>query len=132
MNGAGCIILSHNTGRLMLGLRSSKVSDPHTWSLWGGKIEQKEVAKQTVLRELYEEAGYKGQGILIKINQIQSVQGTYHTFLYLVQKEFEPTLNWEHSDHLWFSVREWPTPLNTIAKQVKIAPTFIKMMKRFV
>ena len=38
--GAGCVFLAQDTGRLCLAHRSSAVEQPGTWGTWGGKSEE--------------------------------------------------------------------------------------------
>ena len=53
--GAGAIIVSEQSGRVMTVLRSSRESHPNTWSFAGGKVEVGETEIDGLRRELEEE-----------------------------------------------------------------------------
>jgi len=53
----GCI-LEHD-GKILLLLRHSHKPDGDTWALPGGKADPGETDKQAIVRELYEETGYR-------------------------------------------------------------------------
>ena len=57
VKASGCIFLSVSTGRILLQLRSRKVSHPSTWAFWGGKAHKEERPIDTLYRALNEEIG---------------------------------------------------------------------------
>jgi len=111
--GAGCIFMALDTGRLCLAHRSAAVEQPGTWGTWGGAMESGEDPAEAVRREVAEEAGYTGPLRLIPLMVFSHPSGfRYHNFLALVPREFEPRLNWETQDSAWFKPGEWPSPLH--------------------
>ncbi len=111
--GAGAIIMANDTKRILLPFRSSMVEQPHTWGTWGGAIDSGEDAKEAVIRELHEEAGYEGEILSIKLlTTFIDKSFRYDTFLIVVPHEFEPTLNWETERAEWFDTNDPPSPLH--------------------
>jgi 8-oxo-dGTP pyrophosphatase MutT (NUDIX family) len=111
--GAGCIILARDTGRICLPKRSKDVEQPHTWGTWGGAIDGREAPKAAAEREVREEAGYTGKLEIVPLYVYKHPSGfTYHNFLAIVDKEFEPELNWETSTYRWCSPTKLPSPLH--------------------
>ena len=111
--GAGCVFLAQDTGRLCLAHRSSAVEQPGTWGTWGGAIDTGEDPQEAVQREVREEAGYRGPIQLIPLMRFEHASGfRYHNFLALVPEEFQPQLNWESSGFAWFEPDQWPSPLH--------------------
>lgn len=110
--GAGCIIVAKNTGRILLPHRSAHVLEPHTWGTWGGAIDSDEDPQEAARREVEEEAGYSGSADLIPLAVFQKGNFKYHNFLAVVNDEFRPQLNWETQDYDWFEFGDWPSPLH--------------------
>lgn len=111
--GSGCIVLAADTGRILLAHRSKDVLEPHTWGGWGGAIDAGEDPKESAVREVFEEAGYRGKALAVEPLLVFS-KGSfrYHNFLMVVPQEFEPHLNWESQGSRWCEFGEWPTPLH--------------------
>ena len=112
--GAGIIILCPKTGRILLGLRSSEVMEPHTWGGFGGRIDEGEDPLEAALREVSEELG-------IDLDMLASAEHVwtyeqpdfrYTNFLATVDEEFIPDLNWENDDFGWFQISRLPEPLH--------------------
>lgn len=108
--GAGFLLACPNTKRILLALRT----DPKpVWSIFGGSVEKQETPIQCAKRELIEEAGlmedlhYKVHSTH-PINIGNYVNFKYRTFLGIVDKEIEPTLNYEHIEYKWVSLDEIP------------------------
>ena len=110
--GAGCIILARDTGRILLPLRSRRVQQPSTWGTWGGAVDEDESPIDTVRRELQEEVGFDGNPTLIPLLVFQSGEFKYYNFLAIVDHEFRARLNWETAKAGWFAFGEWPKPLH--------------------
>jgi 8-oxo-dGTP pyrophosphatase MutT (NUDIX family) len=110
--GAGGIFYAPETGRFMLAFRGAHTKEPHTWGVWGGKMEEGETPEDTVMREMHEETNYHGQFKLTKIFVFRSGDFRYHTYLIEVPEEFEPRLDWENEKFGWFKIDEFPTPMH--------------------
>ena len=110
--GAGCIIVAKDTKRILLPLRSSKVSQPNTWGTWGGAIDSDEIPEKAAIREVQEEAGYNGPVDMITLKVFQKDQFKYHNFLAIVDTEFKPRLNWETDEFIWTDINDLPQPLH--------------------
>lgn len=105
MAAAG-VILREPGGRVLFLLRGGDCDHPYTWAWPGGTIEPGETPEQAARRELKEETGYDHTGPLAPLDK----RDGFVTFYGLVDDEFEPTLNDEHSDAHWTE----PTDLRLI------------------
>ena len=110
--GAGGIFYAEDTQKYCLAYRSKYVNEPHTWGVWGGAIDPGEDPKQAVKREIREEAGYTGNYKLKLLHIYKSGDFTYHTFLIIIDKEFQPELDWETEDYGWFDLNNFPDKLH--------------------
>jgi 8-oxo-dGTP pyrophosphatase MutT (NUDIX family) len=113
--GAGGIMLARSTGRLLLAQRSHKVLQPGTWGTIGGAIDPGENPEEAVLREVREELGFhsaEAELHLCYVFRDKRTSFTYHNYIVLVDDEFQPTSNWEISDHTWIDFGQWPSPLH--------------------
>ena len=117
---AGVVFLAKDTGRCMLQLREGNKRFNHTWGFWGGIIEKGETPYQCITRELNEEIGFVPE--LQKLNPIDVYQSKdknfyYYSFVYVVDKEFQPPkLNGESAGYAWVDIGQWPKPLHNGAK----------------
>jgi 8-oxo-dGTP pyrophosphatase MutT (NUDIX family) len=131
-SGAGSILISADTGNICLSLRASHTEDPNTWGMWGGHREDQESAKETAVRELEEESGYKGPTLCIPLWIYQDDQGfRYVNFATVVNKEFEPVLDQETQDHKWFDffdIDSWPRPLHHGVQKLILRPEVQKTL----
>jgi 8-oxo-dGTP pyrophosphatase MutT (NUDIX family) len=110
--GAGSIVLSKSTGRILLPHRSASVQEPNTWGVWGGAIDSSEDPKEAARRELEEEAGYDGPITMVPLSVFQKGDFKYHNFLAVVDDEFSPSLNWETQSYVWTTLDDLPSPLH--------------------
>ena len=112
---SGGLFLARDTGRFLLLLRTQGKT-ARTWGLVGGKKEPTDATPYQALdREIAEEVG-----VTPKIKKIiplelftsndQNFQ--YNTYVLMVDKEFIPQLNGEHSGYAWCSFDMWPKPLH--------------------
>ena len=117
------IIHAQDTERFLFVKRSSNENEPETWSITigGGKDEEDNDSSQTVNREVREEIGELSNIISQELIDIyidsdkSSYKGfKYNTYYTIVDKEFVPTLNWEHSSHKWVDINNdiLPEPLH--------------------
>lgn len=119
--GAGCIIVSRTTGRVLLPLRSALVLEPLTWGVFGGAVDPNEDLRTSVCREADEESGLKVHGDeMVKLFVFADVASgfRYTTYLAFVDGEPETTLNWESAKTQWFEFGEWPSPLHYGLKSI--------------
>jgi len=111
--GAGCIFYAKDTNKYLIAKRSQYVEQPNTWGTWGGAIDQSETPEQAVLREIREETGYSGSVQLKPLWTFKHPNGfQYFNFLAIVEREFEPKLDWETQDYKWVEKGDWPQPLH--------------------
>lgn len=131
--GAGAIIVSEQTGRVMTVLRSPKETHPNTWSFAGGRVENGETEIQGLCRELKEELQLTKIKKIIPLHRYQSRSNdfVYDTFVVLVNKEFIPELNWENAGYAWTDIDNLPSPLHPKARQMISSSRLIKKFKNF-
>lgn len=131
--GAGAIIVSESTGKVMTVLRSQLESYPGTWTFAGGKIEVNETSTDGLRRELEEELQLTKIKKIIPLHRYQSRSKDfiYDTFVVLVNKEFIPELNWENAGYAWTSIDNLPGPLHPKTRQMISSSRLIKKFKNF-
>lgn len=104
-HGAGLLLIAP-TGRVLLLRRSSLVSRPGLWSVPAGRIEPNESHLEAAVRELGEEAGYRGPLCVTgRLNRT-----AFCCFVATVPSEFRPRLNWENDAAGWFAPTHVPMP----------------------
>jgi len=114
---AGSVLYCVKTQRFLLLLRSGGKYN-NTWGFVGGKIEQGETVIDGLTREITEEVG--NNQWLPQVNKIIPLEQftsddenfTYHTYMMLVNSEFIPKLNHEHSGYAWVKFDGFPKPLH--------------------
>jgi 8-oxo-dGTP pyrophosphatase MutT (NUDIX family) len=112
---SGGLFLAKDTKRFLLLMRSQGKT-AGTWGLVGGKVEPSDPTPYDALkREISEEIG--------KIPAIKKIvplelftsndhQFQYNTYVLIVEREFIPVLNEEHTGYAWCSFDQWPKPLH--------------------
>jgi len=114
MTACGALFFSKSTGRFLFLLRNHTYTQG-TWGMPGGKLKDNESLMQGLDRELSEEIG-KCPEIIKKIplETFTSMDSgfTYHSFIFVVESEFIPTLNDEHSAYAWCDLEKYPKPLH--------------------
>ena len=109
---AGVFFYSTDTKRLLFLLRNDDRNQGN-WGLPGGKIEEGETLIEGIERECVEEIGYfPNVAKLIPIQKFVNNTFTYHTFFCLIEAEFIPILNHEHSGYCWINFEHYPKPLH--------------------
>tara|TARA_E500000331_G_C16731399_1_gene486830 strand:- start:27 stop:446 length:420 start_codon:yes stop_codon:yes gene_type:complete len=131
----GTTFIVKSTNRMLLNLRSGKVSYPYTWSFWGGKIEKDEQPMDALRRELQEEMGFVPP--IETLNPLDTYHSkdksfTYYTYAIITPKEFVPTLNHESSGYAWIDIGQFPRPLHNGAKITLSNKKNIKKLKDLV
>jgi len=123
---SGGIFLAKDTGRFLFLLRTQGKT-AGTWGLVGGKKEPTDATPYEALnREIAEEVGETPQikkTIPLELFTSNDQHFQYNTYILIVEKEFIPTLNDEHSGYAWCSFDNWPKPLhqgvkNSLANRV--------------
>jgi ADP-ribose pyrophosphatase YjhB (NUDIX family) len=101
MIAAGVLFYAKSTGKFLF-LKRRTTRTAGAWGIPGGKINEGETLAEGITRECVEEMGMMPAGArLIPLHQFVHNNFTYHTFCCVLADEFEPTLNTEHSAHLW-------------------------------
>jgi 8-oxo-dGTP pyrophosphatase MutT (NUDIX family) len=112
---SGGLFLAKDTGRFLLLLRNNGKT-AGTWGLVGGKKEPSDVTAYDALnREISEEVGVTPKirkTIPLELFTSNDQQFQYNTYVLMIDKEFIPTLNDEHSGYAWCSFDQWPKPLH--------------------
>lgn len=117
---SGGLFLSKHTQRFLL-LQRTQGKTAGTWGIVGGKKEPNDTTPFNALkREIEEEVGcipeiIKAVPLELFVSQDQNFQ--YNTYVLLIEKEFIPILNKEHSSYAWCSYGNWPKPLHLALKQ---------------
>lgn len=112
---SGGLFLSKDTKRFLLLLRNHGKT-AGTWGIVGGKKEPSDSTLfDTLKREIVEEIGssppiVKTVPLELFISNDQQFQ--YNTYILIVDKEFIPVLNGEHSSYAWCNYNAWPKPLH--------------------
>ena len=112
---SGGLFLSKNTKKFLFLLRNQGKT-AGTWGIVGGKKEPHDVTMyNTLTREIEEEI--KISPTIIKtiplelfVSNDQNFQ--YNTYILLIDNEFIPILNEEHSGYAWCNYECWPKPLH--------------------
>lgn len=113
--GAGGILLSRDSGRLLLTQRSQRVLQPGTWGTVGGALDNGEGPEEAVIRETREELGLHIQHEDLRLCYVfrdMRTQFRYFNYAVLVPEEVTPESNWEISEHAWIEHGQWPDPLH--------------------
>ena len=109
---AGIFFYSKSTNKYLYLLRNEPKTN-NTWGLPGGKIEEAETLLTGLVRECEEEIGFfPDKGRLIPIQKFVNNNFVYHTFFCIVDNEFIPKLNTEHSGYAWVVSGQYPKPLH--------------------
>ena len=112
---SGGLFLAEDTKRFLLLLRTHGKT-AGTWGLVGGKKEPGDyTAYDALSREISEEVGKTPK--IKKVIPLELFTSTdqnfqYNTYVLVVDKEFIPVLNDEHSSYAWCSFNAWPKPLH--------------------
>lgn len=112
---SGGLFLCTDTRRFLLLLRTQGKT-AGTWGLVGGRKEPSDsTVVEALTREISEEVGAtpkikKIVPLELFTSNDQNFQ--YSTYVLMIDKEFIPTLNEEHSGYAWCSFDNWPKPLH--------------------
>ena len=112
---SGGMFIARDTKRYLFLLRTQGKT-ANTWGLVGGKREPSDqTPHDTLMREVEEEVGttptiHKVVPLELFTSNDQLFQ--YNTYVLIVDNEFIPTLNEEHSGYAWCDLGAWPKPLH--------------------
>lgn len=112
---SGGLILAKDTKRFLFLLRTQGKT-AGTWGFVGGKKEPSDFTNADILhREIKEEIGTSIQikkiiPLELFVSDDQKFQ--YNTYVLIIENEFIPKLNVEHSGYAWCSYNSWPKPLH--------------------
>jgi 8-oxo-dGTP pyrophosphatase MutT (NUDIX family) len=112
---SGGLFLAKDTKRFLLLLRTQGKT-AGTWGLVGGRKEPSDATPYEALkREIEEEIGTidnikKIVPLELFTSNDQNFQ--YNTYVVIVDNEFIPKLNMEHSGYSWCAFDNWPKPLH--------------------
>jgi len=112
---SGGLILARDTKRFLFLLRTQGKT-AGTWGLVGGKKEPQDDTPYDVLkREIVEEIGVTPaikKAIPLELFTSNDYNFQYNTYVIIVEQEFTPILNIEHSGYAWVGYDHWPKPLH--------------------
>jgi len=112
---SGGLFLAKDTRRFLFLLRTQDKT-AGTWGLVGGKKEPTDATPYEALnREIQEEIGKSPtikKTIPLELFTSNDQNFQYNTYVLIVDREFIPTLNEEHSGYAWCSFDNWPKPLH--------------------
>ena len=111
---SGALFYARNTKRFLF-LERTKTKTAGQWGLVGGMAEGNETPWKALEREIGEEVGKTPpikKVIPLEMFTSNDSKFFFHTYLTIVDNEFIPTLNNEHSGYAWTNVNCWPKPLH--------------------
>lgn len=112
---SGGLFLAKDTKRFLL-LHRTQGKTANTWGLVGGRKEPSDTTPfEALKREIEEEIGtvdHIKKTIPLELFTSNDQNFQYNTYVVMVDHEFVPTLNEEHSGYAWCSFDNWPKPLH--------------------
>jgi len=125
-NGAGILFSCSYDNTVLLLLRSNKVSEPGTWGLPGGAVEQGETFKQAAKREAIEEIVVLPSAGTI-INTISNDRGGWKYVIYVIDIYYSEKISWskyitlneENTKFEWFKMDNIPNNLHSPIKIIR-------------
>lgn len=112
---SGALFVAKSTKRFLFLLRTQGKT-AGTWGIVGGKREPSDVTPyDTLTREMSEEIGHVppiGKIIPLELFTSSDCNFHYNTYIMIVENEFVPILNEEHSGYAWCNYDFWPKPLH--------------------
>jgi 8-oxo-dGTP pyrophosphatase MutT (NUDIX family) len=115
LNCSGGLILSRVSKRFLF-LQRTQAKTQGTWALVGGKSQETDRSPlDTLTREISEELGFLPdieKIVPLDLYTSSDNRFSYGTYVVLVEHEFIPRLNHEHSGYAWCEYCSWPKPLH--------------------
>ena len=118
ITASGCLFYAKSTKRFLFLNRQQKQKG--TWGMVGGSTHDTETPWQGLQWEIIEEIGFQptiSKTIPLELFVSKDTRFKFHTFVCVVDTEFVPKLNVEHSGYAWVSVNAWPLPLHEGVKK---------------
>ncbi len=118
ITASGCLFYAKSSKRFLFLHRQQKQKG--TWGMVGGSTHDTETPWQGLQREIVEEIGFQptiSKTIPLELFVSKDTKFRFHTFVCVVDQEFAPKLNVEHSGYAWVSVNSWPLPLHEGVKK---------------
>lgn len=112
---SGGLFLAKDTNRFLF-LCRTQGKTAGTWGLVGGKKEPNDLTPHdTLMREISEEVGETP--VIKKVVPLELFISNdnlfqYNTYVLIIDNEFTPILNNEHSGYAWCDLGIWPKPLH--------------------
>jgi len=113
ITATGCLFYDKSTKRFLF--LNCSVQQLLTCRMVGGKSTESETPWQGLQREIVEEVGHQPtiqKTIPLELFVSKDTRFKFHTFVCVVEQEFIPRLNAEHSGYAWVSINTWPQPLH--------------------
>lgn len=110
---SGALLYALDTKRFLF-LHRAQGKHKDLWGLVGGTNENGETPWTALQREIEEEIGIVNILKTIPLESFVSNDNAFHfhTYLGIVEKEFLPTLNKEHTGYAWVEFGKWPKSLH--------------------
>ena len=111
---SGALFYARSTKRFLF-LERTKTKTAGKWGLVGGMAEGDETPWKALEREISEEVGKTPpikKVIPLEMFTSNDSKFFFHTYLAIIEQEFIPQLNEEHSGYAWTNVNCWPKPLH--------------------
>lgn len=111
---SGALFFAKSTGKFLF-LQRTKHKTAGQWGLVGGMSEEGETPWKALEREIKEEIGEtpKFEKIIpLELFTSKDQKFFFHTYVVIVEKEFIPVLNEEHSGYAWTNAKDYPKPLH--------------------
>lgn len=111
---SGALFFAKETNRFLF-LQRTKRKTAGQWGLVGGMSENGETPWNALEREVKEEIGKtpKFEKIIpLELYTSKDEKFFFHTYVIIVDKEFIPNLNNEHSGYAWTTANDYPKPLH--------------------
>ena len=128
---AGAVLFCPATGRCLWVKRSNTGDAPNVWCCLGGGIEQGETIMEGFRRELQEEGGINERFPTTPFHKFTSPDGSfsYYNMVSIVDQEFDPVLNGEHTDFVWSE--SIPTPAHPELEKALRDPRFRQLIDKY-
>lgn len=130
----GAIIINKERTKLLLGKRSPKITNGGKYNLPGGFLGRDETTSVAILREIYEETGYKAKIIsLFRVNDnpFRPQEDRQNVdFAYIVEAgERVGKKDWESTEIKWFNMNNLPAENEFAFDHYETITLFLKYLK---